>query len=66
MLALGAGGMVRELYLEPELDMRRVVLSVCLLLGPAVLFAWVSARATPPPSVPPSPPLESSSPSSSS
>lgn len=66
MLLLGAGGMVRELYLEPKPDMFRTVLSVCLLLGPAVLLSWLSARTTPPPSVPPSPPLESSSPSSSS
>lgn len=66
MLTLGAGGMVRELYLEPKPDLLRVTLSVCLLLGPAALLSWLSARTTPPPSAPPSPPLESSSPSSSS
>ena len=66
MLMLGAGGMVRELYVEDKPDLLRTTLSVCLLLGPAVLLSWLSARTTPPPNAPPSPPLESSSQSPSS
>lgn len=61
MLCLGTGGMVRELYLVPTPNLLRVTVSVGLLLGPAALLAWWSARTMAPPSAPPSPLPESSS-----
>lgn len=66
MLCLGTSGMYRELWIVPEPNLIRVSVCIGLLLGPAALLSWWSARATPPPSVPPSPGLESSSQSPSS
>jgi hypothetical protein len=66
MLALGSAGMVRELFFnpQPELDMRRVGLSIGLLLGPAALHSLWRARQPPPEATPTgSPPLSSRSPS---
>lgn len=63
MLCLGTAGMARELFIVNTPNMIRVTVSVGLLLGPAALLSWWSARTTPPASAPPTPPLESSSPS---
>lgn len=62
MLLLGAGGMVRDLYLIDSPNVERVWVEIGLLLGPAALnFAW-RARNTPP--VEPTQTSPSSSPSS--
>lgn len=68
MLILGTGTLSRELFLVPaaEMNMLRVGLGVALLLGPAALLSWLSARTTASPSAPPSPSPESSSQSASS
>lgn len=48
-LALGAGGLTRELFLATTPNMARVWVSIGLVLGPAVMLAWWSARAGIPP-----------------
>lgn len=44
MLGLGAGGMFRELFLEPRPDLLVVGICLPLMLGPAAVWVWVNAR----------------------
>ena len=68
MLVLGTAVLARELFWVPaaQMNLFRVGLGVSLLLGPAALLSWLSARTTQVASVPPSPSPESSSQSSPS
>lgn len=63
MLAIGSGGMFRELFLLPPKDMSLVRVGICivLMLGPTVALVWVRGRLTSIGSEPSSPSSASSS-----
>lgn len=46
MLAIGAAGMFRELFLLPPKDMSLVRVGICivLMLGPTVALVWLRAK----------------------
>lgn len=46
MLAIGSGGMFRELFLLPPKDLSLVRVGICLalMMGPAIVLVWLRAR----------------------
>jgi hypothetical protein len=65
MLVLGSAGMAQEMFVAPELDMKRVSLCLALLLGPAGVHTLLRMRNPPSDQLTPtggtSPPPRSSS-----
>lgn len=46
MLAIGAAGMFRELFLLPPKDLSLVRVGICLtlMMGPAIVLVWLRAK----------------------